>query len=56
LITDAGVEALAASPHLTRLKTVWLGGVSARGARALAASPSLAGLWDLNVSVSSTDE
>jgi uncharacterized protein (TIGR02996 family) len=56
LITDDGVEALAASPHLTRLKTLWLGGVGARGARALAASPSLAGLWDLNASVSSTDE
>jgi uncharacterized protein (TIGR02996 family) len=56
LITDDGVEALAASPHLTRLKTLWLSGVGARGARALAASPSLAGLWNLNTSVSSTDE
>ena len=56
LITDAGVKALAASPHLARLQTLWLGGVGAPGARALAASPALAGLWDLNVSISSTDE
>ena len=56
LITDAGVKALAASPHLARLQTLWLGGVGAPGARALAASPALAGLWDLHVSISSTDE
>lgn len=42
---DAGAMALASSPHLTRLTALSLGhGITADGARALAASPSLGGV------------
>jgi hypothetical protein len=50
-IGEAGAAALAASPHLARLRTLDLQGnqIGDAGAAALASSPHLAGLDELNV-------
>src|SRR5262249_12713193 len=51
LLGDAGAEALAASPHLARLTSLYLRGssITPRGAQAVAASPYLAGLTDVRL-------